>query len=159
MTTSAELDMATMTVTPGGNASTTLTVRNDSDIVEAYELEVVGECADWTTVVPARVSLYPGTAETVTVQLAPPRSPDVHAGEVPLGVRVLPVERPESVVVPETTVRIEAFDDLRANLVPHRRRGWFGARYVVSVRNQGNTLADVALTATQPGEELRFGVT
>ena len=36
--------------------------------------------------------------------LRPPRSPEVRAGEVPLGVRVLPAERPESVVVSETTV-------------------------------------------------------
>lgn len=79
-----------MTVSPGAEATTTLTVRNDGDIVEAYTLEVVGDCAAWTTVEPARVSLYPGTSETVAVRLAPPRSHEVKAGEVPLGVRVLP---------------------------------------------------------------------
>ncbi len=64
-----------MTVSPGGTATTTLTVRNDGDIVEAYTLEVVGDCAAWTTVEPARVSLYPGTSETVALTFAPPRSP------------------------------------------------------------------------------------
>lgn len=42
--------MPTVTVSPGGTATTTLTVRNDSDIVEAYTLEVVGDCAAWSTV-------------------------------------------------------------------------------------------------------------
>lgn len=49
-----------MTVSPGGEATTTLTVRNDSDIVEAYTLEVVGDCAAWSTVEPARVRCTPG---------------------------------------------------------------------------------------------------
>lgn len=145
-----------MTVTPGGTATTSLTVRNDSDIVEAYSLEVVGDCAPWTTVEPARVSLYPGTSETVTIRLEPPRSPEIRAGERPFAVRVLPTEHPESVRVPETTVRIEEFHELETELVPRRRRGWLRGRYRLAVRNQGNTPVQVGFTPGQAGEELGF---
>ncbi|MEU8825099.1 hydrolytic protein [Streptomyces sp. NPDC048636] len=135
---------------------TSMTVRNDSDIVEAYHLDVVGDCAPWTTVEPPRVSLYPGTSETVTIRLAPPRSPEIRAGEVPLGVRVLPTEHPESVRVPETTVHIEEFHELRTELAPRRRRGWLRGRYQLAVRNQGNTPVQVRFTPGQAGEELGF---
>lgn len=145
-----------MAVAPGGTATTTLTVRNDSDIVEAYGLEVVGDCAPWTTVEPARVSLYPGTSETVTIRLDPPRSPEVRAGAVPLAVRVLPAEHPEAVRVPETTVHIGEFHELRTELVPRRRRGWLRGRYRVAVRNQGNTPVRVGFTPGQAGDELKF---
>ncbi|PJN32048.1 hydrolytic protein [Streptomyces sp. CB02613] len=148
-----------MTVSPGGTATTTLTVRNDGDIVEAYTLEVVGDCAAWTTVEPARVSLYPGTSETVTLTFAPPRSHEVRAGETPLAVRVLPAERPESVVVPESTVTVEPFHELRAELEPRRRRGWLGARFRTAVQNQGNTPVDVTLAGRQDGEDLRLAFT
>lgn len=148
-----------MTVTPGEIATTTVTVRNDSDIVEAYNLEVVGDCAPWTTVEPARVSLYPGTSETVTLRLAPPRSPEIRAGEKPLGVRVLPTEHPESVRVLETTVHIEAFHELQTELAPRRRRGWLRGRYKLAVRNQGNTPVQVGFTPGQAGEELGFAFT
>lgn len=141
---------------PGDTATTGFTVRNDSDIVEAYSLEVVGDCASWTTVEPARVSLYPGTSETVTLRLAPPRSPEVRAGEVPLGVRVLPAEHPESVRVLETTVHVGEFRELHTELVPRRRRGWLRGRYRLAVRNQGNCPVVVGFTAGQPGEELAF---
>ncbi|MFH8341887.1 hydrolytic protein [Streptomyces sp. AM6-12] len=151
------LDIPAVTVTPGGTATTSLTVRNDSDIVEAYTLEVVGDCAPWATVEPARISLYPGTSETVTITLAPPRSPEVRAGDVPLGVRVLPAEHPESVTVPETTVHIEAFHELRTEILPRRRRGWLRGRYRVVVRNEGNTPTQIAFRPEQAGEELRFG--
>ncbi|MFG3228065.1 hydrolytic protein [Kitasatospora sp. NPDC048194] len=158
MTTSAELGLPALTVAPGGVATTTLTVRNDLDIVEAYALEVVGDCAAWTTVEPARVSLFPGTSETVTIRLAPPRSPAARAGEFPLGVRVLPTERPELVTVPETTVTVTPFHELQAALAPRRRRGWLRGRYRTSVRNLGNAPTTVVPTPGQPGEDLRFRV-
>ncbi|MFF2012412.1 hydrolytic protein [Streptomyces sp. NPDC058195] len=159
MTTSAELETPTVTVSPGAEATTTLTVRNDGDIVEAYTLEVVGDCAAWSTVEPARVSLYPGTSEVVTVRLAPPRSPEVRAGEIPLGVRVLPAEHPESVAVPEATVVVAPFHELRADLDPRRRSGWRGARFRTAVQNRGNTAVDVAFAGKQDGEELRIAFT
>ncbi|ROQ78014.1 Ubp3 associated protein Bre5 [Streptomyces sp. ADI92-24] len=141
---------------PGSTATTSLTVRNDSDIVEAYSLEVVGDCAPWATVEPPRVSLYPGTSETVTIRLDPPRSPETRPGEIPLGVRVLPTEHPESVRVPETTVHVEEFHELHAELAPRRRRGWLRGRYRLAVRNLGNSPAQVGFTPGQAGEELRF---
>ncbi|MFD3543345.1 hydrolytic protein [Streptomyces sp. NPDC058662] len=150
------LDIPAVSVTPGGTASTSLTVRNDSDIVEAYRLEVVGDCAAWATVEPARVSLYPGTSEAVTIRLTPPRSPQVRAGDVPLAVRVLPTEHPESVRVPETTVHVEEFRELRAESAPRRRRGWLRGRYRIAVRNEGNCPVRLGLMAAQPGEELKF---
>ncbi|MFG3530422.1 hydrolytic protein [Streptomyces sp. NPDC047917] len=159
MTTSAELETPTVTVSPGTEATTTLTVRNDGDIVEAYTLEVVGDCAAWSTVEPARVSLYPGTSEVVTVRLAPPRSHEVRAGEIPLGVRVLPAEHPESVAVPEATVIVAPFHELRAELDPGRRSGWRGARFRAAVQNRGNTPVDIALSGKQAGEELRLAFT
>jgi hypothetical protein len=150
------LDIPAVTVTPGDIATTSLTVRNDSDIVEAYDLKVVGDCAAWTTVEPERVSLYPGTSETVTLRLAPPRSPEIRAGELPLGVRVLPNEHPESVKVLETTVHVGEFHELKTELAPRRRRGWLRGRYLLAVRNQGNTPVQVRFTPGQAGEELGF---
>ncbi|MFW6695760.1 hydrolytic protein [Streptomyces sp. MAR4 CNX-425] len=150
------LDIPAVTVAPGDTATTSLTVRNDSDIVEAYSLEVVGECRSWTIVEPQRVSLYPGTSETVTIRLTPPRSPEIQAGEKPLGVRILPTEHPESVRVPETTVRVEPFHELQTGLTPRRRRGWLRGRFRLTVHNRGNTPVRVGFTPGQAGEELGF---
>ncbi|TCO55784.1 hydrolytic protein [Actinocrispum wychmicini] len=155
-TTFAELDRPTIVVTPGAEATTTLTVRNDSDIVEAYEFEVLGECAPWTTIEPARLSLYPGTTANVTVLFRPPRSPEVTAGEKPLGIRVMPVERPETGTVSESTVVVEPFLRTEAELIPRRRRAWRSARYTVSVHNLGNTHVTASLAAAETEAQLRF---
>lgn len=154
-TTFAELGGTTIVVTPGETATTMLTVRNDSDIVEAYEFEVLGECAPWTTVEPARLSLYPGTAQDVTVRLEPPRSPEVTAGEKPLGVRVMPVERPETGTVSESTVVVEPFLRTEPELAPRRRRAWRSARYTLSLNNLSNAPVTVALSAADTEAQLR----
>ncbi|QUQ65952.1 DUF4232 domain-containing protein [Kutzneria sp. CA-103260] len=155
--TSPEPDFAAVVVAPGATATTRLTIRNDSEIVEAYTFEVVGPCAPWAVVEPERLRLYPGTSEFVTVRLTPPRSPEVRAGELPLAVRVLPAQRPRLATVPETTVTIEPFTQLTAALAPRRRRAAWRANFHVRLANQGNTPIDVGLDASDPGEELRYG--
>ncbi|TWF95526.1 hydrolytic protein [Saccharopolyspora dendranthemae] len=156
MTTYAEFDGERVEVGPGGEATATFTVRNDTDIVEAYEFEVVGECAAWTAVVPERLPVYPGEQGTVTLILRPPLSADVRAGEVPLAVRVVPAEQSDLVAVPETTVVITPFHRFRGVLTPQRRRAWRSGRFLVSLHNQGNTPVEVPLSATDPAEELSF---
>lgn len=139
-------------------ATTTLEVRNDSDIVEAYRFDVVGECASWTTVEPPRLSLYPGTTGTATVLLRPPRSAEVPAGERPLAVRVVPADRPDTGVVAETTVRVEPFGQFRADVAPQRRRAWRAARFRVAPHNEGNTPVTVSVTADQAEDQLRIRI-
>ncbi|QUQ62904.1 DUF4232 domain-containing protein [Kutzneria sp. CA-103260] len=154
--TAPESDFAAVVVAPGDTATTSLTIRNDSEIVEAYTFEVIGPCAPWTTVEPERLPLYPGTSGVVTLRLAPPRSPEVRAGDVPLAVRVRPTQRPELATVPETTVTIEPFAQLTAALTPRRRRAAWRAGFHVRLANNGNTPIDVGLDAADAGEELRY---
>jgi hypothetical protein len=68
------------------------------------------------------------------------------------------VERPESVVVSETTVVVESFLQQHAELVPERRRAWRSARFHVEVRNDGNTPVETNLVAAQADDQLRVTV-
>jgi hypothetical protein len=152
------LDPPSLPVEPGETRQVTLHVRNGGDIVEAYRFEVVGVPSAWSTVEPAELSLYPGTAETVTLTLRPPRTPDTPVGPVPFAVRVLPVERPEGVTVPEGTLDVQPFHEIASELLPRSNRGRLRARFQVAVRNQGNTPADVTLGAWDTDEKLRYRV-
>jgi hypothetical protein len=146
----------TTVVVPGSETSLDLNVHNNGDIVEGYQFEPVGPLAAWTQVSPDRLSLYPGTSDTVTLTIRPPRSPEVPSGEVPIGVRVLPAEYPDTGVVPETTVTVAPFLELSAILVPRLRKRRWRARHTVELEDRGNTPLAVTVTATEPGEQLRF---
>jgi hypothetical protein len=152
----ASLDRTTVALVPGEEETVTIHVRNAGDVVEAYGFDVVGELAEWATVEPQRISLYPDTAGTATLVLKPPRSARMLAGELPFGVRVLPLENPQAAVVPEGTVSLLPFRELTGELLPRISRGRLRARHEVSVQNMGNVPATVELDAVDSGQQLRI---
>ncbi|MGW0436444.1 COG1470 family protein [Micromonospora sp. NPDC003197] len=156
MTTVANLDRISVEVTPGEETRCLLEIRNDGSIVESYAVEVVGDAAAWTTVEPSVVSVYPGTSEQVSVYFRPPRSAQVPAGELPYALRVVPTEHPQDLTVPEGTVHVLPFVDTTAEIVPRTSKGRWGAQHEVAIDNRSNTPVQVALTATDPDDRLRF---
>lgn len=156
MTVSARLEPDHVPVQPGDTGQVTVHLRNGGEIVEAYRIEVVGDPAAWCAVEPAELSLYPGTAGTATLTLAPPRAPEPGAGPLPFAVRVLPAERPDGVQVPEGSVEVLPFRELGIELTRRTRRARFGARYQIAVRNLGNVPAPVQITAQDPDGKLRL---
>jgi hypothetical protein len=154
MTTVASIEPTILAVPPGGEASCELTVDNRGDIVEGYRLEVLGDAAPWASVEPAMLSVYPGGRATARVAFRIPRSPAVPAAEVPFAVRVLPVERPDTAVVPEGVLRVGVYTDTTAELLPHTSKARRVARHDVAIDNGGNSPLRVDLSATDPDRSL-----
>ena len=76
----------TLATDPGGQVRTRVTVRNVGDIVAQYRVEVLGEAARWSTVVPQHVSVLPGESEEQTVEIVfrPPPAPAAPVGHDPV---------------------------------------------------------------------------
>lgn len=140
----------------GGEAEVSLRVRNTSDVVEEYHVDVVGDPALWCTAEPATLRLFPGTTGTVRLTFAPPRGPDPAAGPHPYGVRVRPVEAPDAVTVPEGNVSVVPFTDLRPELLPVIVRGWSRAKPWLVVDNYGNTTATLSMQAEVQDKSVDF---
>jgi hypothetical protein len=145
-------------VTPGGEASLTLTVNNTGTIVEGFEFEVLGECRAWAQVDPPAVSLLPRDERTVTIRLRPPRAPLPRAGHYPLGVLVRPASRPAESVVVEGDVSVEPFTELAVQLRPVTSRGAWRPHHQVGVENGGNTDVTVSISAVDPDNQLTLRV-
>ncbi|WUH92728.1 hypothetical protein OG900_23205 [Streptomyces sp. NBC_00433] len=158
MTTSAHLDAAAVPVLPGEQARIVLEVRNNGTIVEAYTFEVLGAPAAWTVVEPAELSLYPNTAGQVTLVASPPRDTTVPPGELPLAVRVLPQERPDTATVPEGTLEVLPYAEVGAELSPKMVQARGRARFQVAVDNRGNHPVAVGFTGTDRSQALAFGL-
>jgi hypothetical protein len=142
-------------VDPGSSASLTAFVRNRSGIVDHFELELSGLPRDWWTITPPTVELVPVGSESgdpdaeATVSIHPPRSSEAVAG--PRTVKVTARSRTNATEWQsnEATVRIAPFELLEGRLRPARVRATRSARYVLPVRNQGNT----PLVLTPRGED------
>jgi hypothetical protein len=156
MSTTASLDTLRLSLDAGGEGGASLTVRNDSDVVEEYALRVVGRAASWAEVLPDRVSLYPGQDTTAAVIFHPPRSASAPAGDFIFGIQVLPTEHPEDAVLPEGVVEVLPFLETTGELMPRMSRGRRGAKHRVALDNWGNVPVTVELAGSDPGDLLEF---
>src|SRR6266700_872687 len=155
---SASLEERAVAVEPGSEAGVRIRVRNTGQVVDQFALQVLGNASAWATVEPPTVSLFPDREETATVWFRPPRLPGVPAGEVPFGVRVTSREDPEGAFVEEGVVRVGAFRQTTADLVPRNSRGSRSASHDVAVDNRGNVPVAVSVKGSDPDGALTFRV-
>lgn len=131
-------------------------VRNTGQVVDQFTIDIVGNCAEWTHVEPKVVNLLPGADVEVTVTFAPARSPQVAAGIVPFGIRVLSREDPPGSTVAEGSVDVAAFHDVQIELVPRQSKGRRRGKHQLAVDNNGNQPVSVQVTAADEEEALDF---
>lgn len=143
-------------VEPGATTTTTLMVRNTGQVVDQFTIDIVGNCAEWTKVEPKVVNLLPGADVEVTVTFAPARSPQVAAGVVPFGIRVLSREDPPGSTVAEGSVDVAAFHDVQIELVPRQSKGRRRGKHQLAIDNNGNQPVAVQVTAADEEEALDF---
>jgi hypothetical protein len=147
-----------LSVDAGGEASCDLQLRNTSDVVDQFDVDVVGPAAAWARAETPVINLMPGGEATVQVVFAPPRSAEVTAGTVAFAVRVRSRENPGSSAVQEGEVEVAPFAELTAELVPAKRRGRRKAKYKLAVENLGNQPETVSLVPIDTEDMLDIDV-
>ncbi|HEX2040891.1 MAG TPA: hypothetical protein VHF47_14295 [Acidimicrobiales bacterium] len=144
-----------LAVDPGGDTWTEVTVRNTGSTVEQFTIEVVGVAAEWATVEPPLLSLFPAAEGTATIHFAPPRSPDVQPGPTTFGVKVTPSDDPSDSVVEEGELVVGSFADVAAELLPLVSKGRRKVKHRIAVDNRGNDRALARVTVTDPEQHLK----
>ena len=151
----------TVAVAPGARASVVGLIRNQSDVVDNFDLSVRGLPDGWWTIAPATAYLVPygsgGTYEQeVQIHLHPPRTPQAQAR--PWSFEVVAVSRAfgGEVAAAAATVTIGAYSELGTELRPERASGRLKARYVLTVHNKANARTEVDLAAADTDGECDF---
>ena len=150
-----------VSVTPGQRVTVVGVIRNESAIVDNYELAVRGAPADWWTITPGTAYLVPfgadGTYEQeFTVTLHPPRRPEATAKVWPLEIVAESRAHGREVADAAMTMSVEPYEDIAAKLRPDRAAGRLRARFALTLRNRGNTPVRLALEGKDADEECRF---
>jgi hypothetical protein len=149
-----------LNVEPGGEVRVTVTVRNVGDLVEQYRLEVLGDAARWSQVIPRQISVLPGGSEekAVDVVFRPPPPPVTAAGNVPFGLRCVSLEAPDRCAVVEGDLVVGAVVGLAARLETVKPAGRWTGRYQVVLENTGSVPVRLRLLASDSRRMLRFAV-
>ena len=144
---------------PGGRARLLALVRNQSGIVDNYELSVRGLPDDWWSIDPTTVYLVPfGTSGTyeqaVEVNLHPPRAPEAEARIWDLQIVAESKASGTQAAAARLTLGIQPYEAVKTKLEPERASGRRKARFDVAVTNTANAAVVVALDAEDPDGEL-----
>jgi beta-lactam-binding protein with PASTA domain len=150
-----------LAVKPGERIMVLGLIRNESGIVDNYDIAVSGLPEGWWTVAPATAYLVPyGSSgkyeQEIQIYVHPPRIPEAEAR--PWSTEVVATSRAYGTQVASApaTVRIEPYQDVVAKLAPDRASGRLKARFKLTVRNRANAPADVVLSAEDTDGELEF---
>ena len=149
-------------VEAGGTSTLIALVRNQSGIVDNYDLHVEGLPAEWWTIAPSTVYLVPYGApggeyeQEVTVSFHPPRAAEAEARTWPI--RVVAVSKANGTVAGRAAAGLDItpYHELEAEMRPETASGRRKATYAIAVRNRANAPVDVQLAAVDPDNVMRF---
>lgn len=150
------LDPAELDVEPGGVATAGLTVRNTGTRVEEFELAVLDPGAAFAAIEPRTVSVFPDDEHTAVLRFAPDRGPRHPAGPAPFQVQVRSRLHHDVADRAGGVVTVAPFDRLDATLTPEVTRGRRPGTHRVTLTNEGNRPATVAVGLRDRDGELSF---
>jgi beta-lactam-binding protein with PASTA domain len=148
-------------VEPGSQATIRGLVRNQSEVVDNFDLGLRGLPEGWWTVTPATAYLVPyGTSGTyeqeIEIHLHPPRAPEAHARAWPFEVVAVSRAHGNEAASAPASVAIRPYFEIATELRPERRSGRLKARYTFTVHNRANARTEIAVSAEDADGECEF---
>jgi hypothetical protein len=150
------LEATTLRAEAGGQAQTTLKLRNPGHLVESFRLDVVGLDDGWWQVHPPELALYPGEDSTAVVVLTPPAEARAPDRPLPFGVRAISTLDSSRGVVEEGDLEVGRVFDLQPTISPVTSRARWSARHTITFTNWGNTPVRLKLSASDKDGRLGF---
>ena len=154
----ATIEPTDLKVDPGAETSLLVRVRNRGTIVDRFDIAVVGPTAPWASVDPPNLRLFPDKEGEARVTFRPPRAPDPAADVYPFGVAVRAASDAASSTVEEGRIVVAPFIQLTSDIAPQTSRGSRSGSHDLTVKNVGNTVAEVSIKASDPDRLLNFDV-
>jgi beta-lactam-binding protein with PASTA domain len=157
-------EMLAVGVHPGDRARVRALIRNQSGIVDNYQLSVLGLPDGWFSVLPDTVYLVPygsgGTYEQeVEVHLHPPRTAEAEARIWELQVTAYSKAQERMAATAPLLLGIQPFEQHETKVKPERASGRRKADFNVAVRNKANAPVYVAFAAKEADDDCGFAFT
>jgi beta-lactam-binding protein with PASTA domain len=151
-------------INPGERERVLALVRNQSGIVDNYELSVHGLPRDWWSIFPDTVYLVPfgsgGTYEQeVEIHLHPPKTAEAEARIWELQVAAQSKAYGQQAAAAPLLLGIQPFEDSDTKVKPERAAGRRKAKFEVSVKNKANAPLLAAMEASDQDNSMGYEFT
>jgi hypothetical protein len=151
------LETVQLSVEPGGQGRTLVTVRNLGTIVEGFRLQILGEgVSEWAEVTPPEVQVYPEQEATAVVVFSPPAGNLIRSGTFPFAIRAESVVDTDTSAVAEGDLEIGRVFGLQSKITPVTSSGRWRGKHFLEITNWGNAPIQLKLVATDPDRRLAF---
>jgi len=148
-------------VQPGQNVTIVGVIRNQSEVVDNFDLSIRGLPQEWWTITPATAYLVPygsdgAYEQEFQIHISPPRKPEAKARTWPFEVVAESRAYGGEVLATGAAVTIGAYYEVATELRPLRASGRLKARYRLVVRNRANARTEVRLNAEDTEGKCQF---
>lgn len=150
---SATMALNAPSVDPGNSVRLNITVRNDSSIVDYFEVSVPDIPQHWLTLPPV-LRLMDRQQQSVTIIVQPPLVPQSRAGTYPFNVHVTSTSNRQQSVALRGTLTVNAYTSFSSDMHPQNLRPQQEAN--VTLKNQGNALEYFTLTWRDKANAVTF---
>ena len=150
-----ELSDSHIRLDPGQVVQTEITVRNPGNIVETYDLILLGAARNVGEISPPTLSLFPGDEDTATLELRPLMSHVVLAGTYAVGVKVQSQVRSDVSTTAEMLATVNPFYRFRCMIGTSSFTIRTRATMLVQVTNEGNSVVTYQVTTNDPEGYMR----
>jgi serine/threonine protein kinase len=148
------VEATALSVAPGSSVVLPVSVLNQGQVVDHFQVTATGVPADWLPASPPTIQLLPGAQQEVKLTIQPPRAPTSQAGRYPLAVRVASLDAPDQVAQVPVTLTVAPYAQFRTALRPQAIRT--GQKAQVVVENQGNAQTSFTLDWQDRANALLF---
>ncbi|MDQ1720765.1 MAG: hypothetical protein QOI26_499 [Pseudonocardiales bacterium] len=140
---------------PGRTLPITVLVTNTGDLIGGYALRVLGADPSWVRLETDQLSLFPGTSQTVVINLTVPEG--IAAGERRIAIQVRELTQPHANAVEEIELHVPAAPAVHLQLDPVTVYGGRRASFGAVIENKGNTTVSGRLAGSDAEDKVRFG--
>ena len=149
------LSATKLEVAPGESVEATITIRNQSQIVDQFGIRIQGLDPTWWTLSTSSVSLFPGDQGEAKLTIHPPKEAESKAGSYSFQVRTVSQANPEEMTEEEAYLVLRGFLVWDVEMSPTKVVGRSGT-YRLTASNSGNTDITLILEGKDPEEALDY---
>ena len=149
------LSTAKLQVAPGESVQATVTIRNQSQVVDQFGIRIEGLQPTWWTLSTSSVSLFPGEQAEAKLTIHPPREAEARAGSYSFQVRAVSQANPEQTTEEEAYLILRGFLVWDVEMSPTKVGGANGT-YRLTATNSSNTDITLVFEGKDPEEALDY---
>jgi serine/threonine protein kinase/uncharacterized membrane protein len=150
------IENADLTVEAGASVSFNVTVFNQGDLVDHFQVGITGIPPDWVLNTPPLARLMPGIQQSLSLIVQPPKKPQSKAQKYPIRLRVTSQNAPNELIEAQGSLTVLPFYTYTTILKPIKQYATAAGNFSVVLSNLSNADLNISLSGSDSEAGCQF---